>query len=34
MIFPREGVYRVWVQFQNKGEVNTMAFNVPVKQLR
>ncbi|MBL8177026.1 MAG: hypothetical protein JNK48_20300 [Bryobacterales bacterium] len=34
MIFPREGVYRVWVQFQNKGEVNTVAFNVPVKQLR
>ena len=34
MIFPREGIYRVWVQFQNNGEVNTMAFNVPVKQLR
>ncbi len=34
MIFPREGIYRVWVQFQNAGEVNTMAFNVPVQQLR
>ena len=34
MIFPREGVYRVWVQFQNKGKVNTVAFNVPVKALR
>lgn len=34
MIFPREGIYRVWVQFQNKGEVNTVAFNVPVRQLR
>jgi hypothetical protein len=34
MIFPREGVYRVWVQFQNKGVVNTVAFNVPVKALR
>jgi hypothetical protein len=34
MIFPREGIYRVWVQFQSKGEVNTVAFNVPVKQLR
>lgn len=34
MIFPREGIYRVWVQFQNNGEVNTLAFNVPVKQLR
>lgn len=34
MIFPREGIYRVWVQFQSRGEVNTVAFNVPVKQLR
>lgn len=34
MIFPREGMYRVWVQFQNAGVVNTVAFNVPVKQLR
>ncbi|MBI3682329.1 MAG: hypothetical protein HY235_18270 [Acidobacteria bacterium] len=34
VIFPREGTYRVWVQFQNRGEVNTVAFNVPVKQLR
>lgn len=34
MLFPREGIYRVWVQFQSKGEVNTVAFNVPVKQLR
>ncbi len=34
MIFPREAIYRVWVQFQNAGEVNTVAFNVPVKQLR
>jgi hypothetical protein len=34
MIFPREGMHRVWVQFQSKGEVNTVAFNVPVKQLR
>jgi hypothetical protein len=33
MIFPRAGVYRVWVQFQRKGVVNTVAFNVPVKNL-
>ena len=30
MTFPRAGVYRVWVQFQRKGVVNTVAFNVPV----
>jgi hypothetical protein len=34
MIFPREGVYRVWVQFQRKGVVNTVAFNVPVTILK
>lgn len=34
MIFPREGIYRVWVQFQSKGQVNTVAFNLPVKALR
>ena len=33
VIFPRAGVHRVWVQFQRKGVVNTVAFNVPVKQL-
>jgi len=30
MTFPRPGVYRVWVQFQRKSVVNTVAFNVPV----
>jgi hypothetical protein len=30
MAFPRAGVYRVWVQFQRQGVVNTVAFNVPV----
>ena len=30
MIFPRAGIYRIWVQSQRKGVVNTVAFNVPV----
>jgi hypothetical protein len=28
--FPRSGVFRVWIQTQRKGVVNTVAFNVPV----
>lgn len=31
MAFPRAGVYRVWVQFQRLGTVNTVAFNIPVE---
>ena len=34
MIFPRPGVYRVWIQFQRKGVVNTVAFNIPVTELK
>jgi len=34
MIFPRPGIYRVCVQFQRKGVVNTVAFNVPVTELK
>jgi hypothetical protein len=30
MAFPRAGVYRVWMQFQRSGIVNTVAFNIPV----
>ena len=34
MIFPRARTYRVWVQFQRNGVVNTAAFNVPVSELK
>jgi hypothetical protein len=33
MIFPRAGIYKIWVQFQRAGVVNTIVFNVPVKNL-
>jgi hypothetical protein len=32
MVFPRAGVYRVWMQFQREGVVNTVAFDVPVEE--
>jgi len=31
--FPRARTYRVWVQFQRRGIVNTVHFDVPVKEL-
>ena len=34
LIFPRAGIYRVWVQFQREGVVNTAVFNVPVHELK
>jgi hypothetical protein len=34
LIFPRARTYRVWVQFQRKGVVNTAAFTVPVSELK
>ncbi len=34
LIFPRAGVYRVWVQMQRLGVVNTVAFNIPVSDLK
>lgn len=33
VVFPRPQVYRVWVQFQRKGVVNTVHFDVPVTSL-
>jgi hypothetical protein len=33
MVFPRAGIYRVWVQFQSAGVVNTAHFDVPVEAL-
>jgi len=33
MFFPRPALYRVWIQFQRKGVVNTVAFTVPVAAL-
>ena len=32
--FPRVRTYRVWVQFQRKGVVNTAHFDVPVSELK
>ncbi|MGA2136334.1 MAG: heavy metal-binding domain-containing protein [Bryobacteraceae bacterium] len=34
IFFPREANYKVWIQFQRKGIVNTVAFVVPVTALR
>lgn len=34
VFFPREATYKVWVQFQRKGVVNTASFTIPVKELR
>ena len=34
VIFPRATKYRIWVQFQREGVVNTVHFDVPVEDLR
>lgn len=34
VFFPREATYRVWVQFQRLGQVNTVAFTIPVAALK
>jgi hypothetical protein len=33
VVFPREGIYRIWVQFQKQNLVNTVRFDVPVVHL-
>ena len=33
LFFPRKAIYRVWVQFQRNGKVNTVAFTIPVSSL-
>src|SRR5947209_4454686 len=33
VFFPRARTYRVWVQFQRKGVVNTARFDIPVEEL-
>lgn len=34
VIFPRARTYRIWVQFQRNGVVNTAVFTVPVAELK
>lgn len=34
LFFPREAIYRIWVQFQRQGKVNTVAFTIPVTSLK
>lgn len=33
VIFPRPGMYRIWVQAQRDGKANTVSFTVPVRKL-
>ncbi|MEO7649036.1 MAG: hypothetical protein ABIZ80_01085 [Bryobacteraceae bacterium] len=34
VFFPREATYRLWVQLQRKGTVNTVSFTIPVSRLK
>ena len=34
IIFPRARTYRIWIQFQRKGVVNTVSWTIPVSELK
>lgn len=34
IIFPRARTYRVWIQFQRKGVINTASWTIPVSELK
>ncbi|MBZ5608615.1 MAG: hypothetical protein LAP38_10170 [Acidobacteriia bacterium] len=34
IIFPRARTYKIWVQFQRKGVINTASFTIPVSELK
>jgi hypothetical protein len=34
IIFPRDATYKIWVQLQRKGVVNTVSFTVPVRSVK
>jgi len=34
IFFPREAAYKIWLQMQRKGVVNTVEFTLPVEQLK
>ena len=34
LVFPRARAYRIWVQFQRRGVVNTAHFDIPVSELQ
>jgi Heavy metal binding domain len=34
IIFPRARTYKVWIQFQRKGVVNTVSWTIPVSELK
>jgi hypothetical protein len=33
VIFPRPGMYRIWIQVQRKGVVNTLSFTITIRKL-
>jgi len=34
IIFPRARTYKIWIQFQRKGVINTSSFTIPVSELK